>query len=388
MGDTVLWVENLSKQFQKSGESSGVIDALQDISFTLKAGEVCGIIGSNGAGKSTLLKILSEITPPTSGRVRYRGGFTSILNVGTGFHPDLTGRENIFLKGQLLGMTRRDIERKFDEIVAFSGIESFLGSQVKHYSDGMYLRLAFSVAFHSPAALLYLDEVVSVGDAQFRIKAHEKVREVIRNGTTIVMVSHQMSEITDLCTQVAFLEKGRLEMIGATMPVVETYMDRVLAGIGKELIPSEKGFYKVHEVEVSAVGKPKDAEIWVGEAIEIRVDIEKFVAGISMELVLFLVDINGFKILTDSYGMRKNYKPIITESGRFQISATIPANLLNRGIYRIHLTVCRNENEVLDHFMDAVSFQVRMPAEERDEIRFFSINSVLRVPLKWEFQNE
>ena len=173
--------------------------ALKDVSFEVKEGEVVGIIGANGAGKSTLLKILSRITEPTEGRVRLRGRVSSLLEVGTGFHPELTGRENIFLNGTILGMTRRDIRRKFDEIVAFAEVEQFLDTPVKRYSSGMYVRLAFAVAAHLEPEILVVDEVLAVGDAAFQQKCLGKLQGVAKGGTTILFVSHNMGAIGTLC---------------------------------------------------------------------------------------------------------------------------------------------------------------------------------------------
>src|SRR5579863_346859 len=183
--------------------------ALKDVSFDVKAGEVLGIIGRNGAGKSTLLKILSRITEPTKGRVSIRGRVASLLEVGTGFHPELTGRENIFLNGAILGMSRAEIKRKFDEIVAFAEVEKFLDTPVKHYSSGMYVRLAFAVAAHLEPEILIVDEVLAVGDAEFQKKCLGKMQNVADGGRTVLFVSHNMTAIQSLCDAAVVLEKGR-----------------------------------------------------------------------------------------------------------------------------------------------------------------------------------
>lgn len=384
MADVVLEVEKLCKTFPASGTGEAIA-ALQDISFSLKAGEVCGIIGRNGAGKSTLLKILSEVTTPSSGQIRYKGRYSSILNIGAGFHPDLSGRENIYMKGQLLGMSRKEVARKFDEIVAFSGVEEFLGRQVKHYSNGMYLRLAFSVAFHSPAALLYLDEVLSVGDAEFRIKSHAKVKEVIAQGATVVMVSHYLGEITDLCNQVAFLDQGRLRMFGPTLPIVETYMEEVLSERAAGFSAPDSEVFRLDRVQVSARDKAPGAPILMSDAIEICIAGEKFQAGFSLEFVLFLVDVNGVQILTDSYGVQPGFRPQLMASGKFEVRAYIPAPFLNRGVFRLHLAVCRDRKTTLCHIHDVVAFQVKSDPEEG---ALYRINSILKMPLKWEFQQD
>src|SRR2546421_12758153 len=188
--------------------------ALKDVSFQVKRGEVLGIVGRNGAGKSTLLKVLSRITNPTAGRVHLRGRVGSLLEVGTGFHPELTGRENVYLNGAILGMPRREIARKFDEIVAFAEVERFIDTPVKRYSSGMYLRLAFAVAAHLDPDVLLVDEVLSVGDAEFQRKSLGKMREVTGEGRTILFVSHNMAAIRALCDRVILLDAGRVVLDG------------------------------------------------------------------------------------------------------------------------------------------------------------------------------
>jgi len=203
--------------------------ALRDISFELKRGEVLGIIGRNGAGKSTLLKVLSQITEPTEGRARIGGRVASLLEVGTGFHPELTGRENIFLNGAILGMTRAEIRRKFDEIVAFAEVEKFLDTPVKRYSSGMYVRLAFAVAAHLEPEILVVDEVLAVGDVEFQKKCMGKMAQVTStNGKTVLFVSHNVAAIEKLCTTVLYLKQGRCEQFGRTTEVVKQYLNASL----------------------------------------------------------------------------------------------------------------------------------------------------------------
>jgi len=215
---------------QKAGGSvhppSGSEDfwALRDISFEIKQGEVLGIIGRNGAGKSTLLKILSRITEPTEGRVRIKGRVASLLEVGTGFHPELTGRENIYLNGAILGMSRAEIKKKFDEIVAFAEVEKFLDTPVKRYSSGMYVRLAFAVAAHLEPEILIVDEVLAVGDAQFQKKCLGKMQDVSNAGRTVLFVSHNIASVTSLTQQVALLHEGRLQFKGPTEQGLARYL--------------------------------------------------------------------------------------------------------------------------------------------------------------------
>jgi lipopolysaccharide transport system ATP-binding protein len=205
-------------------DSQNTIWALDDVSFVVKHGEAIGIIGRNGAGKSTLLKILSRITWPTRGRVELNGRVGSLLEVGTGFHHELTGRENIYLNGAILGMSRREIKQKFDEIVAFSGIEKFLDTQVKFYSSGMYVRLAFAVAAHLEPEILLVDEVLAVGDAEFQKKCLGKMGEVAREGRTVLFVSHNMTAIQAFCSRAVLLFSGKIAMDGGSASVVSNYL--------------------------------------------------------------------------------------------------------------------------------------------------------------------
>ena len=244
---TVIRVENIGKQYRVGALEGGALLrdrlaetlrhplralrpkpketfwALKDISFEVKEGEVLGLIGRNGAGKSTLLKILSRITKPTLGRAEIHGRVGSLLEVGTGFHPELSGRENVFLNGAILGMRRREIVRKFDEIVAFAEVEKFIDTPVKHYSSGMYIRLAFAVAAHLETEILFVDEVLSVGDVAFQKKCLGKMGDVARHGRTIVFISHQMNQIRRLCTKGIWLHVGMIRQSGNVSDVVGGY---------------------------------------------------------------------------------------------------------------------------------------------------------------------
>src|SRR5579864_5138093 len=204
--------------------------ALKDLSLEVREGEVLGLIGRNGAGKTTLLKILSRITQPTEGWAEIRGRVRSLLEVGTGFHPELTGRENTYLSGSILGMSKREIDRKFDEIVAFAEIEKFIETPVKHYSSGMYVRLAFAVAAHLEPEILLVDEVLAVGDINFQKKCLGKMGEVAKGGRTVVLVSHQLNQIRRLCQQVAWVDGGTIRKSGATPEVASAYESAMLAG--------------------------------------------------------------------------------------------------------------------------------------------------------------
>src|SRR5438093_4304585 len=218
--------QGTSKSYQ---ESDNFIWALKDVSFEVKRGEVIGVVGRNGAGKSTLLKILSRITKPTKGFAEIHGRVGSSLEVGTGFHPELTGRENIYLNGAILGIKRKDIDRRFDEIVDFAEVEKFIGTPITHYSSGMYLRLAFAVAAHLEPEILLVDEVLAVGDVAFQKKCLGKMGDVARQGRTILFVSHNMAAVESLCSTAYLLENGQLVKSGMTKTVVDAYLASIPA---------------------------------------------------------------------------------------------------------------------------------------------------------------
>src|SRR5215472_16584157 len=207
------------------GDEVEEVWALKDLSFDVQRGEAIGIIGNNGAGKSTLLRILSRITEPTDGRIRLRGRVASLLEVGTGFHNELTGRENIFLNGAILGMSKAEIKRKFDEIVAFSEVEKFLDTPVKRYSSGMYVRLAFAVAAHLEPEILIVDEVLAVGDVEFQKKCLGKMQDVATSGRTVLFVSHNMQAISVLCNRGVFLRSGSVQYVGSAKETIDKYID-------------------------------------------------------------------------------------------------------------------------------------------------------------------
>jgi lipopolysaccharide transport system ATP-binding protein len=236
-GKRLISLQPYSSDLQPSREEFW---ALKDISFEVKRGDRVGIIGRNGAGKTTLLKLLSRITEPTAGRIVIKGRVASLLEVGTGFHPELTGRENIFLNGAILGMTKNEIKRKFDEIVGFAEIEKFLDTPVKRYSSGMYVRLAFAVAAHLEPEILLVDEVLAVGDAAFQKKCLGKMRDVGREGRTVLFISHQMSAIEQICAGALWLDDGRLKEQGVSREVTDHYLLHIKSNFGSRPIRERK----------------------------------------------------------------------------------------------------------------------------------------------------
>lgn len=307
--------------------------ALKDVNFTVKKGEVIGIIGRNGAGKSTLLKILSQITPPTTGEIKIRGRVGSLLEVGTGFHPELTGRENIRLNGAILGMTYKEIANKFDQIVEFAGIEKFLDTPVKYYSSGMYVRLAFSVAAHMEPDILIIDEVLAVGDSEFQKKCLGKMDEISKqDGRTILFVSHNMGVIQSLCKKTLLLEKGEFKMFDNTDKVINHYLNN------GENSPAITDFNvdKTKDTQISRVtilnekGIPM-AKIPVSEKFYIKTDFSVYKP--LNKTMLSLIFYDQGEILLQASSSDKTLEVGDFEVGDYSITTEIPAFLFNTGIF-------------------------------------------------------
>ena len=317
--------------------------ALRDVSFSVNQGEVVGIIGRNGAGKSTLLKILSRITEPTTGRVRLRGRVASLLEVGTGFHPDLTGRENIFLNGAILGMGRAEIRRKFDEIVAFAEVEKFMDTPVKRYSSGMYVRLAFAVAAHLEPEILVVDEVLAVGDTMFQRKCLGKMEEVAKtDGRTVLFVSHNTAAVQNLCRRALLLESGRLVFQGDTSDALAHYVSSGGSAGGlaldKQVVPAGS---PVRCTRLTVNGSPSD-RIAVPNAmapLEIVADVE-VTAAVKLSLNIFLCDRYGNKLALCSPGHDDDGASVHPVTpGRHRLAARVSLPQLLRGQYLLDLAL-------------------------------------------------
>jgi lipopolysaccharide transport system ATP-binding protein len=339
---------NLMRRILRSGAgetekspSQEELWALKDVSFEVKEGERIGIIGRNGSGKSTLLKLLSRITEPTEGRIRLKGRVASLLEVGTGFHPELTGRENIFLNGAVLGMSKAEIKRKFDQIVDFSGVEKFLDTPVKRYSSGMQVRLAFSVAAHLEPEILLVDEVLAVGDHEFQKKCLGKMDEVAKGGRTVLFVSHNMGAVRQLCQKALQLHDGNLVRIGEDVEnVIREYLRNSESGMsgewrnnGKEF--ANEWFDMIAMRLLDGEGHPiqqahsNSADAWV----EIEVDVKKLNPGLNFGYALY--DDTGnllyWSLTTD---MHFEQWPEIT-TGRNMLRSKLPCRLLNEGQYQV-----------------------------------------------------
>jgi lipopolysaccharide transport system ATP-binding protein len=338
--------------------------ALDHVSFDVRAGEVLGIIGRNGAGKTTLLKLLSSITDPTEGEARIWGRVGSLLEVGTGFHGDLTGRENIFLNGAILGMKRREITRKFDEIVAFAGVERFIDTPVKRYSSGMYLRLAFAVAAHLEPEILIVDEVLAVGDAEFQRKCLGKMGEVSGEGRTVLLVSHNMSAISSLATRCMWLEGGRIRELGPPSEVVSDYLSEghvaVEPGFADLTDPKLRhGVPKqIHrEIVFESIRLVDGADRTTGiffekEPMRVVVALQSRIHTRRLELLVKVLSLEGALVFTLTSGLLED--PI--EPGPFELAVEIPSLPLRRGNFSIDLYLMTQHAQ--DFLTGAIEFEV------------------------------
>jgi lipopolysaccharide transport system ATP-binding protein len=395
LSNTVIKVENLSKQYRLGNVGTGTIShdlnrfwhkargkadpylkigeennrsqkaeseyvwALKEINFEVKHGEVLGIIGRNGAGKSTLLKILSRTTTPTTGSVKIKGRVASLLEVGTGFHPELTGRENIFLNGAILGMTRHEIKSKFDQIVDFSGVERYIDTPVKRYSSGMYVRLAFGVAAHLEPEILIVDEVLAVGDAEFQKKALGKMKEVSdKDGRTVLFVSHNIAAIKTLCDNAMVLENGKNKFTGETAESISYY----LKGNASSQIKKNFGelynndLFTLHEISLNPKGQPTEIyldeyhEIELNAILTIKKDAER------LHFTYVLNNENGEPLFTFSHVS----KQVKLKNGLNYIKCTLPKGFLNIGTYYLSVYLIQDSKTAPFVEKDIMSFDIQV----------------------------
>ncbi len=362
--------------------------ALRDLDFEIKAGDRVGIIGRNGAGKSTLLKILSRITEPTTGRIEINGRVASLLEVGTGFHPELSGRENIYLNGAILGMTRGEIKTKFDEIVDFSEIEKFLDTPVKRYSSGMYVRLAFSVAAHLEPEILIVDEVLAVGDAQFQKKCLGKMEEVGKEGRTVLFVSHNMAMISNLCQTGMVLNEGNLEFYGQVSDAVVKYYQNT----NQRDAANEREFQSntAELLDAELVGLSNNSEITIHDELRVRMRyrLKRQINGKCVPNFHFLVS-DGSYAFVDSARDITSMPP-----GIYCAECKIPRRLLNEGAYfvGVALTTYYESGPLKIEFFDrnALTFNVVDPMDERSDRYGYGgpIPGVVRPQLDWSVAKE
>jgi lipopolysaccharide transport system ATP-binding protein len=317
--------------------------ALRDVDFTVRRGDTLGLVGRNGAGKSTLLKILSRITAPTTGSVRLHGRVGSLLEVGTGFHPELSGRENVFLNGAILGMRRAEIRQRFDDIVSFAGVEKFIDTPVKRYSSGMHMRLAFAVAAHLETEILLVDEVLAVGDVEFQKRCLGKMQDVASTGRTVIFVSHNLQAVTQLCRTAMVLKGGRVTAVGDAQPIVRSYLAQISADTPHDIqdqilgLPEDRTF-RLLDIRLAAEGDENLAAdgFVTSKPIAITVEYELLETHRNLWIGLDLHAADGtmlFRTHDDDSGPRDR------EAGRYTATCRVPANLLVAGDYTINLMV-------------------------------------------------
>lgn len=331
--------------------------ALKDVSFSIDRGDRIGIVGHNGAGKSTLLKILSRITDPTTGQVSIDGRVASLLEVGTGFHPELTGRENIFLNGAILGMNKSEIKRSFDAIVDFAGVEKFLDTPVKRYSSGMYVRLGFAIAAHLEPEIMIIDEVLAVGDAEFQKKCLGKMRDVSESGRTLLFVSHNLTAIQALCNKSFYFEKGKLLDQGETSRIVTTYLSRVSQKKMErewDNIDSAPGNDEIRVKSFKLLPDYQDdlMHIDVRTSMEIQFEFWNMVEDAQLNLSLHLYSYTGECIFNVGTASQPFARGLITGS------LEIPGHFLNDGSYMISIMVVKDTSSVIYNMEEALTFDV------------------------------
>ena len=419
MSDIAIRVEHLGKQYEIGGQQARYATfresfsnaasvplrwlkgerfreketfwALDDVSFEVKRGEAVGIIGRNGAGKSTLLKILSRITSPTTGRVDLYGRVGSLLEVGTGFHPELTGRENIYLNGAVLGMSRVEITRKFDEIVDFSGVEKFLDTPVKHFSSGMYVRLAFVVAAHLEPEILMVDEVLAVGDAEFQKKCLGKMGEVAREGRTVLFVSHQMDMIRSLCAHGILLNNGKIHVINDVAYVIDSY---ILMNKSHELRThfelNKSDALDIQIVRGKIIGndnRERDVyDLFSKIIFEFEYLITKPIEG---SVINFELKRNGSPLFL-SFDTDENEILLERRKPGYYVSRIkIPSPLLKAGRYTVSTNTGIINLTTFQHLEDVLSFDIELQSKPSSLLSYADKrNGVIAMPLKWQTQEK
>jgi lipopolysaccharide transport system ATP-binding protein len=389
MSDTVVRIENLGKKYILSHQSEGYKTfrdtvanaakslvrtfkhsndskelnsnreefwALKDVSFEIKQGEKVGIIGRNGAGKSTLLKVISRITEPTKGNIRIKGRVASLLEVGTGFHPELTGRENIFLNGAILGMSRAEIKRKFDEIVDFSEVEKFLDTPVKRYSSGMYVRLAFSVAAHLEPEILIVDEVLAVGDIKFQEKCLGKMEEVGKDGRTVLFVSHNMATINNLCEKVVWLSNGSVNMIGRTEQITKHYLVHGAERSGEVILQNNNNHANFYFKRLSLLDSQENVASIFDVTKPIIIELEYYAnKALDTEIAVDIRDSSGVLIFSLLRSSSINSDVAI---GNCVARIEIPALFLAPRTYSIDIAAYKPNGEFFAYHKSLAVFEI------------------------------
>lgn len=415
MNDIVIRVEHLAKKYRIGGQQTAyktlresLVEAagaplrwlrgerppayndfwaLDDVSFQVKRGEAVGIIGRNGAGKSTLLKILSRITKPTHGRVELNGRVSSLLEVGTGFHPELTGRENIYLNGAILGMSRAEITRKFDEIVDFSEVEKFLDTPVKFYSSGMHVRLAFAVAAHLEPEILIIDEVLAVGDSQFQKKSLGKMDEVTSQGRTVLFVSHNMGAVSAFCDRAIYLEAGKVRMIGDVHPVIGAYVSA-----GHDSMPYKSwelehapgnDIVRLQSVSIKNQDKQLVNNILTRESFKIEFQYWNLETDAKLSVTVVIINQEGTIVFSSISNHETKWHGRPRPKGLYHSTCSVPSVLLSPGSYDVTVLICADHYSHCFQEDNVMQFNIVDSGEVRGDY-FGGYSGVIHPMLEWE----
>lgn len=386
----VAGVKSVFRNSRWPEEKNGAFWALRDVSFDVKQGEVIGLIGRNGAGKSTLFKILSRITEPTTGRAEICGRIGSLLEVGTGFDRELSGRENVFLNGAILGMRSAEIKRKFEEIVAFSEVEKFIDTPVKRYSSGMYMRLAFSVAAHLETEILLVDEVLAVGDASFQKKCLGKMGEVAKEGRTVFLVSHNMVAINSMCSRVIWVDSGEIKEDGPTAQVVSKYLAESVKckDLYEELWEEAStapgnDTVRLHRVRVRLQGDSPSDPLTMQTPFLIEVEYWNLVAEAKLHITLHLYTEQEIIAFTTGSVFEPVWSDRPLPVGLFRSVCYVPGELLNSGRHHFAVLVVKDKSTVTFKYESGVSFDI-LDLRERQGAWYGKEAGVVQPVLKWE----
>jgi lipopolysaccharide transport system ATP-binding protein len=366
---------------------SGIIWAIRGVHFEVRQGEVVGLVGRNGAGKSTLLKILARITRPTEGHAEIHGRVGSLLEVGTGFHPELTGRENVYMSGAILGMRKAEIDRKFDEIVAFSEVERFLETPLKHYSSGMQVRLAFAVAAHLEPEILFVDEVLSVGDAAFQKKCLGKMGQVSREGRTILFVSHNTAAVKALCSRAILMRDGAVAASGAVTAVLDDYLLGAAEGANIKEWPNQAtapGGETIRMSYIRIVPPEGEATITIDTGALIEIGFDHLLGGVSLDCTVYVTSSDGVLVFESGHILSSDRD---SRAGSYRLTGSIPAHLLNAGRYSLNVLFGKDQRYVLFRLDDVVSFEVENTATARG-LNMSVAPGVVRPLLSWQHSFE
>ncbi|MFA0964690.1 polysaccharide ABC transporter ATP-binding protein [Roseivirga sp. BDSF3-8] len=372
------------KHFDDNEES--VFWALRDISFHCNEGEVLGVIGHNGAGKSTLLKILSRITLPSKGEIRINGRVSSLLEVGTGFHPDLTGRDNVYMNGTLLGMKKAEVDAKFDEIVAFSGVKKHIDTPIKRYSSGMKVRLAFSVAAHLEPEILIIDEVLAVGDQEFQRKCLGKMKDVAGSGRTVLFVSHNMTAVKSLCHRAILLNKGQKVFDGDVEQAISRYLGVSNLSSNSQQWSEDKApgneTVKILNVEARRSGGAVEDPITMDDDIELQVTFKRYISGQRLDINIQLVFEDDILFAT-STGMDNNVDAMPDTQGVHTVKCTVPSHFLNSGNFALNILAVTDYRNLCYKLEQAVQFSI-VQREAGEGAWMGRTKGPLRPKLDWE----